>query len=405
MNAAVLSAENAPPHDPVGAFCKVNHVALRGSGKGPLAGLAMAVKDIFDIAGHRTGFGNPDWLRTHPPATETAPAVRQLIDAGADMVGRTLTDELAYSLSGENIHYGTPLNTACPERVPGGSSSGSAAAVAAGLVDFALGTDCGGSVRLPASYCGILGIRPTHGRVSLDGAMAFAASFDVVGWLARDPNILRRVGRELLGDHVEPVTPRRLLVAKDAFALVDRQVAEALRPAVEGIARCFPRVEEITVSPEGLNRWMEVFRVVQGAEIWTNHGSWIEHTKPRIGRAIGERLAWASKLDLKEVAARKAEHGTVREYIDALIGEADILCLPTSPRIAPLRGTEQHELEVVYRYQAMCLLCIAGLGGLPQISLPLTSLEGCPLGLSLVGRRGADEQLLELACRIMQRRD
>ena len=144
MSPSAASATAPPPHDPVGAFCRDNHVALRGSGSGPLAGLTMAVKDIYDIAGHRTGFGNPDWLRTHPPATETAAAVQQLLDAGADMVGRTLTDELAYSLSGENIHYGTPVNTACPDRVSGGSSSGSAAAVAAGLVDFALGTDCGG---------------------------------------------------------------------------------------------------------------------------------------------------------------------------------------------------------------------------------------------------------------------
>ena len=403
MNASVLSAKEAPPHDPVGAFCSNNHVALRGSGAGPLAGLTMAVKDIFHIAGHRTGFGNPDWLRTHPPAVETAEAVRQLIDAGADMVGRTLTDELAYSLSGENMHYGTPVNTACAERVPGGSSSGSAAAVAGGLVDFALGTDCGGSVRLPASYCGILGIRPTHGRVSLNGVIPFAASFDVAGWFARDPDVLQRVGGMLLGKHGEPAMPQRLLLAKDAFALVDREVAEALRGAVEAVGSRFPRVEETTVSPAGLDRWMEIFCVVQGAEIWANHGPWMERTRPRIGRAIGERLAWASQLDGEEVAVRKAEHDEVLEHLDALIGEADVLCLPTSPRIAPLRGTEQHELEVVYRYQAMCLLCIAGLGGLPQISLPLATLEGCPLGLSLVGRRGTDEQLLELARRVMQR--
>ena len=209
----------------------------------------------------------------------------------------------------------------------------------------------------------------------------------------------------LLGDPGKPAMPQRLLLAKDAFALVDRQVAEALRGAVETVGSCFARVEETTVSPAGLDRWMEIFRVVQGAEIWANHGPWLEHTKPRIGRAIGERLAWASKLDDKDVAARKAEHGAVFDHLDALIGEADVLCLPTSPRIAPLRGTEQHELEVVYRYQAMCLLCVAGLGGLPQISLPLATLEGCPLGLSLVGRRGADEQLLELASRVMQRRE
>jgi amidase len=403
MSTSVLSAKAAPPHDPVGAFCKDNHVALRGSGAGPLAGLTMAVKDLFHIAGHRTGFGNPDWLRTHPPASGTAVAVQRLLDAGADMIGRTLTDELAYSLSGENMHYGTPRNTACAERVPGGSSSGSAAAVAAGLVDFALGTDCGGSVRLPASYCGILGIRPTHGRVSLGGALPFAASFDVAGWFARDVEVFRRVGGVLLGERREPAMPRRLLLAKDAFALVDRPVADALRGAVEAVGSSFAHVEETIVSREGLDRWMEIFRVVQGAEIWANHGEWLEQVKPRIGGAIGERLAWASQLAGTDIAAGRAAHAGVCRHIDALIGEGDVLCLPTSPRIAPLRGTEQHELEVVYRYQAMCLLCIAGLGGLPQVSLPLATLEGCPLGLSLVARRGADEQLLELTGRIMQR--
>jgi amidase len=391
-------------HDPIRAFCRDNHVAMHGSGRGPLAGLTMAVKDIFHIASHRTGFGNPDWLSTHPPATETAEAVRLLLEAGADMVGRTLTDEFAYSLSGENMHYGTPVNTACPERVPGGSSSGSAAAVAAGLVDFALGTDCGGSVRLPASYCGILGIRPTHGRVSLNGVVPFAATFDVAGWFARDPDVFLRVGRVLLGDHGEPAMPQRLMIAQDAFGLVDRPVADALRGAVEAVGKLIPRVQETTVSPAGLDRWTEIFRVVQGAEIWANHGPWIERTKPRIGRAINERLAWAAKLDGQQVAAGKVGHAAVREHIDALLGEADVLCLPTSPRIAPLRGTEHHELEVVYRYQAMSLLSIAGLGGLPQISLPLATLEGCPLGLSLVGRRGADEQLLKLSRLIMERR-
>jgi amidase len=377
---------------------------MHGSGRGPLAGLTMAVKDIFHIAGHRTGFGNPDWLSSHPPATETAEAVRLLIAAGADMVGRTLTDELAYSLSGENMHYGTPVNTACPERVPGGSSSGSAAAVAAGLVDFALGTDCGGSVRLPASYCGILGVRPTHGRVSLNGVIPFAATFDVAGWFARDPDIFLRVGRVLLGNNGEPVMPQRVIIAQDAFTLVDRPVADALRSAVEAVGKLIPRVEQITVSLVGLDRWAEIFRVVQGAEIWANHGSWIEHTKPRIGRAISERLAWAAKLDGRQIAAGRVDHAAVRERIDALLGEADVLCLPTSPRIAPLRGTEHYELEVVYRHQAMSLLSIAGLGGLPQISLPLATLEGCPLGLSLVGRRGADEQLLKLSRLIMERR-
>jgi amidase len=222
-----------------------------------------------------------------------------------------------------------------------------------------------------------------------------------VGWFARDAEMLERVGHVLLSGQ-SPALPQRFLIAQDAFALVDRPVANAVRGAIDAVAQFVPRVEEVTVSPAGLKSWMETFRVVQGSEIWANHGQWIESTKPHIGPAIAERLALASRLDPKDIVDKKAEHAAVAAHLDALLGEGDVLCLPSSPRIAPLRGTEQHELEVVYRYQAMCLLCIAGLGGLPQISLPLATLDGCPLGVSLVGRRGADEMLLQLSRLVME---
>ena len=388
--------------DPTGAFCRDNHVALRGSGAGPLAGLTMGVKDLFHVAGHRTGFGNPNWLTTHPPATETAVAVQMLLDAGADMIGKTHTDELAYSLSGENVHYGTPLNTRCPDRVPGGSSCGSVAAVAAELVDFALGSDCGGSVRLPASYCGVLGMRPTLGRIPMHGAVPFAASFDVVGWFARDAGTFERIGAVLLDDDAKRGRLHHLLIADDAFSLVEGKVAGALETVVKHIVTTVERSEHVTVSPEGLDRWMDVFRTVQASEIWANHGEWITRTKPRIGKPIRERLDWAAKLTPEAVAAAKGQHAGVIARLDSLIGEGDVLVLPTSPRIAPLKGTEHHALEVTYRYQAMCLLCISGLGGLPQISLPLATLDGCPLGLSIIGRRGSDRALLALARQIME---
>jgi len=392
-----------PPPDPLGAFCRDNHVALRGSGRGPLANLTFAVKDVFHIAGHRTGFGHPDWLRTHPPATETALAVRRLLDAGADMAGKSLTDELAYSLTGENVHYGTPANPRCPGRVAGGSSSGSVAAVAGGLVDFSIGTDCGGSVRLPASYCGVLGMRPTHGRVSLDGVIPFASSFDTAGWFARDIAVFERVGRVLLVDDGRPPPSRRLLLAQDAFALVDRKVTDALADAVALVADIVGRSEEVTVSPKGLDTWMETFRVLQGSEIWANHGSWIRETKPGFGRGIRERIEWASTVDAATVDAARAKRAAVIARLDALLGHGDLLCLPTSPRIAPLTNTSTQKIEITYRHQAMCLLCIAGLGGLPQINLPLATLDGCPLGLSLVGPRGADVPLLVVASAIMNK--
>jgi amidase len=172
---------------------------MKGTPGGPLAGLTFGVKDIYDIAGHKSGFGSPDWLRTHDAAARTAPVVQRLLDAGADMVGKTHTDEITWSLNGENAHYGTPVNVNAPGRIPGGSSSGSAAAVAGGLCDFALGSDTGGSVRAPASFCGIYGIRPTHGRVSLEGACPLAPSFDTCGWFARSAEVLERVGRKYKG--------------------------------------------------------------------------------------------------------------------------------------------------------------------------------------------------------------
>ena len=393
--------EQLPPDDSLGAFCRDNHVALEGAPDGPLSGVTFGVKDVYHIAGHRTGFGHPDWLRTHPPSKVTSVAVQRLLDAGAQMVGKTHTDELAYSLSGENVHYGTPVNPVAPDRIPGGSSNGSVSAVAGQLVDFALGTDCGGSVRLPASYCGVLGMRPTHGRVPLEGVIPFASTFDVAGWFARDVDVFERVGHVLLGDEGKPPPTKRLLYARDAFDLVDPRVTEALEDAVRKAASAIGPREEVTVSPEGLPAWFETFRVLQAAEIWRNHGVWVEDVKPKFGRGIDERFACASQVKEKDVADGKGKHQGIKARINGLIKEGDVLCLPTSPRVAPFKNTPTNDIEIRFRNQAMCLLCIAGLGGLPQVSLPLATLDGLPLGLSLVAPRGADAQLLALTRKLM----
>ncbi len=405
MNSAAF---DNPPNDPLGAFCRENHAALEGSGRGPLAGLTFAAKDVFDIAGSRTGFGSPTWLNTHPPAEATAPAVRRLLDAGADMVGKVLSDELTYSLSGQNAHYGTPVNPAAPGRIPGGSSSGSASAVAGGVVDFTLGTDCGGSVRLPASYCGILGIRPSHGRVSLEGVAPFTWSFDVAGWFARNPDVFVAVGGVLLddpstgsGESLRP--PRRLLFPSDAFGVVDVEVADTLWPAVELATETVGSREDVTVSDEGLMEWFQTFRVIQAWEIWSNHREWVQESNPQFGPGIRERMEWASRVTDEQVQAARARRNAIVQRVRGLFEDGDVLCLPTSPRVAPPVDTPQDELEDRIRAQAMMLLCIAGLAGLPQVSLPLATLDGLPLGFSLVGPWGTDSQLLELSQRIMAR--
>jgi amidase len=378
--------------DPLNAFCRHTDVALTGAADGPLHGLTFGVKDVFDIEGHRTGNGNPVWLATHPPAAKTASAVERLLGAGARMVGKTHTDELAYSLNGENVHYGTPTNPKAPTRIPGGSSSGSAAAVAGGLVDFALGTVCGGSVRLPASYCGIFGIRTTHGLIPSDGIVDLAASFDTIGWFARDARTMRRVGDVLL-PQVRDFVPKRLLVAEDAFAFAGPEVTAALAPALARIRAFFADGRDIKVYSGDPAAWSHIFRILQGDEIRRRHTAWIDTQNPSFGPGIAERFRWTRTIDPAEVERMRPQREEVAEHMDALLGTDAILCLPTAPGIAPKLATPAAELEV-FRARAFGLLCIAGLSRLPQLSLPLGEMDGCPLGLSLIAPRGCDHGLL-----------
>lgn len=385
--------------DTIGAFCRHTHVEVAGAAGGPLAGLTCGIKDLYDIAGRQTGFGSPAWLETHAPAAATAPAVQRLLDTGAQIVGKTHTDEMAYSLNGENPHYGTPVNVNAPGRIPGGSSSGSAASVAAGLVDFALGSDTGGSVRAPASFCGIYGLRPTHGRIPLEGACALAWSFDVAGPLARDAAVLERVGRVLLRDDMPAAKAGALLYAEDAFALVDPAAKPQFEAAVARVTAVLGAPRNVTVSSEGLPQWFQMFRKLQGAEAWAQHGAWITRVKPQFGPGVRERFEWAATLTAGEVAPLKEQREIVARRMADLLRDNAVLVLPTVHTIAPLRNTPPTDLDD-FRSRAMSLLCIAGLARLPQISLPLAQFDGCPLGLSLVAARGNDTLLLDLARRI-----
>jgi amidase len=381
------------PNDSLNAFTRHTHVALDGSGAGPLAGFTMAVKDVYDIAGHRTGNGNPVWLETHPAAAQTASSVQCLLDAGARMVGKTHTDELAYSLNGENMHYGTPTNPKAPGRIPGGSSSGSAAAVSGALVDFALGTDCGGSVRLPASYGGIYGIRTSHGLIPADGIVPLAASFDTVGWFARTAKMMRRVGDALLPPSV-PWAPKSLLIAADAFAAVDPAIIGALQRGIDRVKAAFPTVRDVNVYTGDPAEWSALFRILQGDEIREFHSDWIDRYQPAFGPGIRERFQWTRTIDPNDVAQAKPKREIVAQHMVQLLGGDCLLCLPTAPGIAPKLKTAPEELEA-FRARAFALLAVAGLARLPQLSLPVGTLDDCPIGLSLIGPRGSDRGLLE----------
>jgi amidase len=380
-------------HDPLNAFCTHTHITIHGSGKGLLAGLTFAVKDTFDIGGHRTGNGHPLWLETHPPAARTASSVQRLLDSGAHAVGKTHTDEMAYSLNGENVHYGTPTNPKAPGRIPGGSSSGSAAAVAGGLVDFALGTDCGGSVRLPASYCGIYGIRSSHGLVGTDGIVPLAGSFDTVGWFARNAQLMQRVGDVLL-PAAAPFRPKRLLIASSAFVAVGSRVSDAFVPAVGRLRSAFDAVSDVDIHTDEPTSWAGLFRVLQGDEIRDNHSAWIDRHRPHFGPGIHERFQWIRTIDAADVEKAKPLREKIAQQMDALLADNAILCLPTAPDIAPRLNTPAPELES-FRARAFALLAIAGLARLPQVNLPVGTLDGCPIGLSLIAPRGCDRGLLE----------
>lgn len=388
--------------DIVGAFVPHGRFQIDGAGdaKGPLAGLTFAAKDIIDVAGHVTGCGNPDWLRTHEPATKTAPCIQRLLDAGATLMGKTVTEELATGLTGENVHYGTPVNVNAPGRVAGGSSSGSAAAVAAGLVDFALGSDTGGSVRSPASFCGLYGIRPTHGRVSLDAVMKLAASFDSIGWFARTPELLRDVAAVLFDEPHSPPAPGRLLIAGDVMNIVDAATRDALMGTVDKVAGLLGAPEAVRVSNleglPGLDDWVGVTRAIWGGESWAEHGEWIRTVKPTFGSGVAARFEARSRVTADELAVAQLQREVVTAHLGELLAGGNVLALPSAPGIAPLRGGSDAEIDP-FRERNEPIGCSSGLARLPHISLPLATLDGCPLALGLAAAPGNDEMLLDIA--------
>jgi amidase len=372
---------------------------IKGAATGPLAGLSAAVKDLYAIEGEKAGAGNPDWLAQAPIAKQHASAVQKLLAAGATIIGKTITDEFFYSVTGMNAHYGTPPNLRAPGRIPGGSSSGSAAATAAGCCDFALGSDTGGSVRVPASFCGLYGIRTTHGRSDTTGAMDMSPSFDTIGLFAASAGVFRAVGRVLLDDQQVPAPISSLLVPDDAFAQADEPVAALLRDALTAMNGALPRPQPINIAPDGFEAWRDAVRIIQAYEVWQVNGRFITEKKPKFGPGVAERMQIASKITKAEADASRQVQAAAREYIRGKIKPGTVMALPSAPCIAPRIDTPQDELES-FRVRVMRLTCIAGLAGLPQISVPVGTVSGCPVGLSFIGWAGGDEALLDLAATV-----
>ena len=378
-------------------FVPGSALRIAGAPTGPLAGLTFAAKDLFDVAGHPTGGGSPDWPRRHPVPTRHAWAVQRLLDAGATLIGKTITDEVSLGILGENPFEGTPLNPAAPEHVPGGSSSGSASAVAQGLCDTALGTDTGGSVRVPASFCGLYGIRPTHGRLDLTGMMAQAPSSDTTGWFARDAETFARVSAMLLDEPITPADlPTTLVVANDAFGLADAETAAALQPMVRTLSALVGYVREDLLAPPGLSVWARSQRTLQSSESWLTFKDWLDRDNPRLQFSVARGLVAAAAIlesDRQGAALMRAE---ARARLAWLVPPGAILCLPTTPFPAPRKGLPLATLDPL-RARMSCLTAAGGLTGVPQVSLPGATVDGRPVGLSIVGAPGSDAVLVAVA--------
>ena len=306
-------------------------LSVTASKLGTLAGQRLAVKDMFDVAGHVTGAGNPDWRASHPIAVRTAPAVQALSDAGAHLVGKTQTDELAYSLNGANGHYGTPRNPAAPDRLPGGSSSGSATAVASGDADIGLGTDTGGSIRVPSSYCGLYGFRPSWGAIDIGGCVPLAPRFDTVGFMCRTPELLATVGEVLL--------PEQEAAAPEGVRWLS---PEGLLPNTASVAAQCERLgwalhDEIVLTGTFMRTASKAFRVLQGREIWRTHGRWIRSVHPRFAPDVAARFKWASALTEKDEVAASQWAADIVAQLECW-GECGCLALalPSTPGAAPL---------------------------------------------------------------------
>ena len=388
-------------HDTARAFMPYPWVEVPRAGVGPLSGLSFAVKDLFDVAGFPTSGGQPFVLAQSGIKSRHAVTVERLLQAGARFIGKTITDELAFSMNGQNAHFGSPINGGAPDRISGGSSSGSAAAVSHGLCDFALGTDTGGSIRAPANHCGLIGLRPTQGRVSLTGALDMAPSLDTCGWFTRDMDTYVRVAEVLLGDDAQPLPDQvRLLRSPQLDALAQPEALQALSAAMQ-------RVEAVTGPAQALAKDLldieSMFwsvRHIQGHETWGVNRGLITRFAPPLGPGVAQRFEWTSHVTDAQMEQARAMRAQLQTMWSSVVGHDGVLVLPTMPDIAPLSTLSESDMDD-YRNRSVRLLCLSGLTGCPQISLPMASRSGAPLGLSLMGPPGSDLSLVRLARRVM----
>ncbi|MGV8895710.1 MAG: AtzH-like domain-containing protein [Rhodoglobus sp.] len=367
---------------------------VAGIAAGVLSGETVAVKDLYDVEGFPVGAGIPAYLAESDNATATSPAVAALLAAGASITGIAQTDEFAYSIAGRNPHYGTPPNGALLGAVPGGSSSGPASAVATGQASIGLGTDTAGSIRVPASYQGLWGLRTTHGSVSMERLVALAPTFDTVGWLTRNAATMRTAAESTLDTTLQRAVERRFVVAPALAAYAEPTVAAAFDSVVA-------RLSTDDVDLGDIDELFLTFRTVQAAEAWRTHGAWIEAHPGALGPDVAGRFAFASTITPEQEAAGREALIAAKTRLEAALGDR-VLLLPSASSIAPSVNADAELIERT-RQGTLRLTCIAGLTGRPALSVPLMgvrqpgSLLDAPVGLCLVGPRFGDLALIDVA--------
>lgn len=366
--------------------------SLSPQGSGVLNGLKFAVKDVFDIVGHTASLGNPLWRRTHLPAHQTAPAIQRLLTCGSALKGLTISDELMFSIKGLNIHYGSPLNPKHPDAFTGGSSSGSASAVASGFVDFALGTDTGGSIRVPASYCDLYGFRPTCHAAGLPGVTPLAQTLDTIGVLANDPTTLTQVGKVLYQNSISKLKLKQLVYFPETFNQSDRLRWLSNLKKVTSIpihAVSLP----LKFSPEIL---LTNFQQIQGYEAWQNNGQWLESHHAKLGSDIQTHFDLAKQFASKHGAYQNALEQRLawQVFLNHLLAEDSLLILPTtSSKALPFNCSASTGESV--RHQTQLLTTLAGLSGCPQLVIPTNQKTGLN-SVSFISAQNQDYDLLKL---------
>ncbi|WP_406469329.1 amidase family protein [Streptomyces hirsutus] len=382
----------APGETDASVWRVVGDPLVAATREGVLSGSRVAVKDVFAVAGHAIGMGNPAWLRGAPVEPAHSATVRALLRAGADVTGIAQTDELAYGLSGHNSHYGTPPNPAAPGRVPGGSSSGPASAVALGLADIGLGTDTAGSTRVPASYCGLYSLRPTHGLAPDTGQTGLAPSFDTPSWITRTPRLLDRVTDILLPR--QPAQPiERWILATDLFALVDPSLRLPLQDAAHAWADrlAVPLQPRESTCAAHLEEWAEAVGVVQAVEMWQVHGSWLQAHPEAVSPAVAHAVAAGENMPAEYLAWARDTLSQARIALAELIPPGTALVQPAAPTAAPPSGPAGAGLAL--RTATVRLICAASAAGLPVLTMPGVRSPAGPVGLSLLAAAGSDRAL------------